>query len=46
MPKKNKDKYPHYEEIKQCYALLSMTTNFGGLGHLFNDDWQDWKDEC
>ncbi|MBO4863308.1 MAG: hypothetical protein J5517_02980 [Eubacterium sp.] len=45
MPRKNKDKYPRYEEIKQFYDLHRIETDFGELGEFLSDDWKEYFDE-
>ena len=45
MPRKNSEKYPFYDRIKQYHEMMALWANFSEMGFAFSDDWASWFDE-
>ena len=43
MPRKNKDKYQHYDKINQYHAINTLWANLGEIGHSLVDGWERWS---
>ena len=45
MPRKNSEKYPFYDRIKQYHAMNALWANFSEMGFAFSDDWASWFED-
>ena len=45
MPRKTKDKYQHYDQIKQYYTINNFWANLNAIGYAFGDNWGQWSND-